>query len=121
MLSAETGLAVANAKIELNIRSDEPWAYETVSDTGGRFVFAEHRDYRLFALLADGPYCWTTLSVSAPGHHTRRCNWTSQYWCSSAPIKLPRLMLQPEYIVVSDEEAASDSWHCIESAMEKAN
>jgi hypothetical protein len=121
VLSAETGLAVANAKIELDIGSDESWAYETASDAEGRFAFAEHRDYRLFALLANGPHCWSTLSVSAPGYHARRCSWTSQYWCSSAPIKLPRQMLQPKHIVVSDEAAARDAWHCIESAMEKAN
>lgn len=121
VLSAETGQAVSGAKVELDIGSDESWRYETTSDAQGRFAFAEHSDYRLFALLADGPHCWTTLSISAPGYHTRHCMWTSTYWCSSAPIKLPHLTLQPEHLVISEKEAAEDLWHCIESAKEQAN
>ena len=121
VLSAETDQPVANAKVELNIHSDESWAYDTVSDAEGRFAFAEHRDYRLYALLADAPHCGTTLSISAPGYHTRHCSWMSTYWCSSAPLKLPRLMLQSEHVTISEEEAVEDFWSCIESAMEKAD
>jgi hypothetical protein len=121
VLSAETGQAVAGAKIELDIGSDESWAYDTVSDAEGHFAFAEHRDYRLYALLADGPHCWTTLSISAPGYHTRHCMWTSTYWCSSAPLQLPRLTLRPEHIAISEKDAAEDLWRCSESAMEQAH
>ena len=121
VLSAETGQAVADARIELDISSDESWRYETRSDAEGRFAFAEHRDYRLYALLADGPQCWTTLSISAPGYHARRCIWTSTYWCSSEPMKLPRLTLQPEYIGSPEEETPDNLWRCIESAMEQAH
>ncbi|MDC7826067.1 carboxypeptidase-like regulatory domain-containing protein [Pseudomonas sp. BLCC-B13] len=120
VLSAETGQEIAGAKIELDIGSDESWAYETVSDAEGRFAFAEHRDYRLFALLADGPPCGTTLSISAPGYHTRHCTWMSRYWCSSVPVKLPRLTLQPAHIAVSDEQG-TDLWSCLESAKEQAH
>ncbi|MFN3771476.1 MAG: carboxypeptidase-like regulatory domain-containing protein [Ectopseudomonas guguanensis] len=121
MLSAETGLAVAGARIELDIGSDEFWGDETVSDAEGRFAFAEQRDYRLIALLADAPRCWTRLSVSAPGYHTRRCGWISMHGCSSVPMKLPHLTLQPDYLADLEEEAPDNLWHCIESAMEKAN
>lgn len=121
VLSAETGQPVMGAKIELDIGSDEIWGDETVSDTEGRFVFAEQRDYRLVALLADAPRCWTRLSVSAPGYHTRRCGWISLHGCSSEPMVLPHLTLQPEYLAAVEEEAPDDLWHCIESAMEKAN
>lgn len=121
VLSAETGQAVAGAKIELDIGSDESWAYDTVSDAEGRFAFAAHRDYRLFALLADGPPCGTTLSVSAPGYLSRHCTWMSPFWCSSGPIQLPRLMLQPEHITISEEEAVEDFWSCLESATETVN
>lgn len=121
VLSAETGQAVAGAKVELDIHSDESWAYDTVSDAEGRFAFAEHRDYRLFALLADGPPCGTTLSVSAPGYHSRHCTWMSPFWCSSGPMQLPRLMLQPEHITISEEEAVEDFWSCLESATETVN
>ncbi|MBC9248660.1 hypothetical protein A9179_00080 [Pseudomonas alcaligenes] len=121
MLSTATGQAVAGARIELDIGSDESWAYDTVSDAEGHFAFAEHRDYRLFALLADGPPCGTTLSVSAPGYHTRHCTWMSPFWCSSGPMQLPRLMLQPEHVTISEEETVKDFWSCIESAKEQAN
>ena len=121
VLSAETGQAVADARIELDISSDESWRYETSSDAEGRFAFAEHRDYRLYALLADGPQCWTTLSISAPGYHTRRCIWTSTYWCPSGPMRLPHLTLQPERVVISEKDAAEDLWRCIESAKEQAH
>lgn len=121
VLSAETGQPVKGAKIELDIGSDEFWADETISDAEGRFAFAEQRDYRLVALLADAPRCWIKLSVSAPGYHTRRCGLISMHGCSSQPIKLPQLALQPEHVAVSEEEAAGDVWRCIESAMEKAN
>lgn len=121
VLSAETGVAVAKATITLDIASDEAWTYETVSDTQGRFAFDEHRDYRLFTQLADAPRCVTTLSISASGYHTRRCTWMSRQWCSSAPIKLSRLLLQPEHTLVSEKEDFDDAWRCIESAMEKAN
>lgn len=121
VLSAETGQAVAGAKIELDIGSDESWAYETVSDAEGRFAFAEHRDYRLFALLADAPQCWTTLSISAPGYRTRHCGWIDWHWCSSAQLKLPRLMLQSEHVAVSTEDAEKGYWSCLESAKEQAH
>ena len=121
VLSAETGKAVVGARVELDIGSDESWRYETHSDAEGRFAFAEHRDYRLFALLADGPQCWTTLSISAPGYHSRRCIWTSTYWCPSGPMRLPRLALQPEHAVISEKEAKEDLWRCIESAKEQAH
>ena len=121
VLSAETGQAVTGAKIEMDIGSDESWAYDTVSDAEGRFAFAEHNDYRLFALLADAPRCGTTLSISAPGYHTRHCTWMNMHWCSSTPLQLPRLMLQPEHVTVSEEEAVKDFWSCIESAMEQAH
>lgn len=121
VLSAETGLAVAGAKIELDIGSDEFWGDETVSDAEGRFAFAEQRDYRLIALLADAPRCWARLSVSAPGYHTRRCGWISMHGCSSEPMKLPRLTLQPEHLAAPEEETPDNLWRCIESAMEKAN
>lgn len=121
VLSAETNQAVAGAKIELDIGSDESWSYETVSDAEGHFAFAEHLDYRLFALMADGRRCQTTLSISASGYHTRHCIWTSTYWCSSTPVKLPRLTLQPENIVISAEEAAEGLWRCSESAKEQAH
>jgi hypothetical protein len=121
VLSAATGQAVAGARVELDIGSDESWHYETRSDAEGRFAFAEHRDYRLYALLADGPQCWTTLSISAPGYHARRCMWTSTYWCSSEPMKLPRLTLQPEYIGSPEEETPDNLWRCIESAKEQAH
>lgn len=121
VLSAETGQAVADARIELDIGSDESWRYETRSDAEGRFVFAEHRDYRLYALLADAPRCGTTLSISAPGYQTRHCIWMSMHWCSSTPIKLPPLTLQPKHIAISQEDAAKDLWRCIESAKEQAH
>ena len=121
VLSAETGRPVMGAKIELDIGSDEIWRDETVSDAEGRFVFAEQSDYRLVALLADAPRCWTRLSVSAPGYHTLRCGWISLHGCSSEPMVLPYLTLQPEYLAAVEEEAPDDLWHCIESAMEKAN
>lgn len=121
VLSAATGQAVAGAKIALDISSDESWAYATVSDAEGRFAFAEHRDYRLFALLADGPPCGTTLSVSAPGYHSRHCTWMSTFWCSSGPMQLPRLLLQPEHIAISEEEVVEDFWSCLESATEIVN
>lgn len=121
VLSAETGQAVAGAKIELDIGSDETWRYETSSDTEGRFAFDEHNDYRLFTLLADAPRCGTTLSVSAPGYHTRQCSWISMHWCSSTPIKLPPLTLQPKHIATSQGDAAEDFWRCIESAKEQAH
>lgn len=121
VLSAETGQAVADARIELDIGSDESWRYETRSDAEGRFAFAEHRDYRLYALLADGPQCWTTLSISAPGYHTRRCIWTSTYWCPSGPMRLPHLTLQPERVVISEKDAAEDLWSCLEPAKEQAH
>lgn len=121
VLSAETGQAVADARIELDISSDESWRYETRSDAEGRFAFAEHRDYRLYALLADGPQCCTTLSISAPGYHTRRCIWTSTYWCPSGPMRLPHLTLQPERFVISEKDAAEDLWRCSESAKEQAH
>ena len=121
VLSAETGQHVMGAKIELEIGSDEFWGDETVSDAEGRFAFAEQRDYRLVALLADAPRCWTRLSVSAPGYHTRRCGWISMQGCSSEPMALPHLVLQPERHANLEEEAPDDLWHCIESAMEKAN
>ncbi|WP_229605243.1 MULTISPECIES: carboxypeptidase-like regulatory domain-containing protein [Pseudomonas] len=121
MLSAETGQAVAGARIGLDIGSDESWRYETRSDAEGRFSFAEHRDYHLYALLADGPQCWTTLSISAPRYHARRCMWTSTYWCSSEPMRLPRLTLQPEHFAISEKGAAEDLWHCIESAKEQTH
>ena len=121
VLSAENGQAVVGARIELNIGSDESWRYETSSDSEGRFAFAEHRDYRLYALLADAPHCGTTLSVSAPGYHTRHCTWLSMHWCSSTPLELPRLMLKPEHIAASKEEAVEDYWSCIESAKEQAH
>ena len=120
VLSAETGKAVVGARIELDIGSDESWQYETRSDSEGRFAFAEYRDYRLFALLADGPPCGTTLSISAPGYHTRHCTWMSRYWCSSVPVKLPRMTLQPAHIAVSDEQG-TDLWSCLESAKEQAH
>jgi hypothetical protein len=121
VLSAETGQAVAGAKIELDIGSDESWRYETISDTEGRFAFDEHNDYRLFTLLADAPRCGTTLSISAPGYHARQCSWISMHWCSSTPIKLPPLTLQPKHIATSQGDAAEDLWRCIESAKEQAH
>ena len=121
VLSAETGQPVTDAKIEMAIGSDKTWAYATASGAEGRFAFAEHRDYRLFALLADGPSCGTTLSVSAPGYHIRHCSWMGRYWCSSEPVKLPRLMLQPEHVAISEAEAAGDLWSCLESATETVN
>lgn len=121
VLTAATGQAVANAKIELDIGSDESWSYKTVSDTEGRFVFTEHRDYRVFALLADTPHCWITLSISAPGYRTRRCGWMGMHGCSSAPMRLPRLTLQQEHIAAPEEEVPDNLWRCIESAMEQAN
>lgn len=121
VLSAETGQPVVGAKIELDIGSDEFGGDETVSDAEGRFAFAEQRDYRPVALLADAPRCWTRLSVSAPGYHTRRCGWISLHGCSSEPMVLPHLTLQPEHLVALEDEAPDDLWHCIESAMEKAN
>ncbi|BCR26954.1 carboxypeptidase-like regulatory domain-containing protein [Aquipseudomonas alcaligenes] len=121
VLSAATGQAVAGARIELDIGSDESWRYETRSDAEGRFAFAEHRDYRLYALLADAPHCDTRLSISAPGYHTRQCSWMSPHWCSSAPIKLPRLTLQPEHIRAPEEETPDNLWRCIESAKEQAH
>jgi hypothetical protein len=121
VLSAETGLTVAGAKIELDIGSDEFWGGETVSDAEGRFAFAEQRNYRLISLLADAPRCWTRLSISAPGYHPRRCGWISMHGCSSEPMKLPHLTLQPDHLADLKEEAPDDIRHCIESAMEKAN
>lgn len=121
VLSAATGQAVAGAKVELDIGSDESWRYETVSDSDGRFTFAEHNDYRLFALLADAPRCGTTLSISAPGYHTRHCTWMNMHWCSSTLLKLPRLILQPEHVAISEEEAAGDLWSCLKSASETVN
>ena len=121
VLSAETGKAVVGARVELDIGSDEFWRYETHSDAEGRFAFAEHNDYRLFALLADAPRCGTTLSISAPGYQTRHCIWMSMHWCSSTPIKLPPLTLQPKHIAISQEDAAEDLWSCIESAKEQAH
>lgn len=121
VLSAETGQPVVGAKIELDIGSDEFWGDATVSDAAGRFAFTEQRDYRLVVLLADAPRCWTRLSVSAPGYHTRRCGWISLHGCSSEPMVLPHLTLQPEHLAALEEEAPDDLWHCIESAMEKAN
>lgn len=121
VLSAETGQPVTDAKIELAIGSDKSWAYATASDAEGRFAFDEHNDYRLFALMADAPRCGTTLSVSAPGYHIRHCSWMGRYWCSSEPVKLPRLMLQPEHVAISEEEAAGDLWSCLESATETVN
>lgn len=121
VLSTETGQAVAGARIELDIGSDESWQYETRSDAEGRFAFAEHRDYRLYALLADAPHCDTRLSISAPGYHSRQCSWTSPHWCSSAPIKLPPLTLQPEHIRAPEEETPDNLWRCIESAKEQAH
>lgn len=121
VLSAETGQPVVGARIELDIGSDEFWGDETVSDAEGRFAFAEQRDYRLIALLADAPRCWTRLSVSAPGYRTRRCGWISIHGCSSEPLVLPHLTLQSEHLAALEEEAPDDLWHCIESAMEKAN
>ena len=120
--SPGSGVAIhiGDARIELDIGSDESWRYETRSDAEGRFVFAEHRDYRLYALLADGPPCGTTLSISAAGYHTRQCTWMSRYWCSSVPVKLPRLTLQPAHIAVSDEQG-TDLWSCLESAKEQAH
>lgn len=121
VLSAETGQPVVGAKIELDIGSDEFWGDETISDAEGRFAFAEQRDYRPVALLADAPRCWIKLSVSAPGYHTRRCGRISMHGCSSQPIKLPQLALQPEHLAVPEEEAPDNLWHCIEPAMERAN
>jgi hypothetical protein len=121
VLSAETGQEIAGARIELDIGSDESWRYETSSDAEGRFAFAEHRDYRLFALLADAPRCGTTLSISAPGYQTRHCIWMSMHWCSSTPIKLPPLTLQPKHIAISQEDAAEDLWRCLETAKEQAH
>lgn len=121
VLSAESGQAVAGAKIEMKIHSDESWAYDTVSDAEGHFAFAEHNDYRLFALLADAPQCWTTLSISAPGYRTRQCGWIDWHWCSSAQLKLPRLMLQSEHVAVSTEDAEKGYWSCLESATETVN
>lgn len=121
VLSAETGLAVAGARIELDIGSDESWRYEIISDAEGRFAIDEHNDYRLFALLADAPRCGTTLSISAHGYQTRHCIWMSMHWCSSTPIKLPPLTLQPKNIAISQEDAAEDLWRCIESAKEQAH
>ncbi|WP_143479603.1 carboxypeptidase-like regulatory domain-containing protein [Aquipseudomonas alcaligenes] len=121
MLSAETGQAVADARIELDIGSDESWRYETSSDSEGRFAFAKHRDYRLFALLADGPHCRTDIKVNAPGYHTRHCIWISSYGCSSAPIKISGLMLRPEHMAVSEIESVEGYWLCLESAKEQAH
>lgn len=121
VLSAETGQPVTDAKIELAIGSDKSWAYATASDAEGRFAFDEYNDYRLFALMADAPRCGTTLSVSAPGYHIRHCSWMGRYWCSSEPVKLPRLMLQPEHVAISEAEAAGDLWSCLESATETVN
>ena len=120
VLSAETGQAVADARIELDISSDESWRYETRSDAEGRFAFAKHRDYRLFALLADAPHCDTRLSISAPGYRTRHCSWMSPHWCPSAPMKLPSLTLQPEHIAAPEEDTPDNLLHCIESAKEQA-
>jgi hypothetical protein len=119
VLSAETGLAVTGARIGLNIGSDESWRYETVSDTDGRFAFAEHNDYRLFTLLADAPRCGTTLTVRAPGYQTRNCIWMNMHWCSSTPIKLPYLTLQPEHIAIQEKGNAEDLWRCFESVKEQ--
>lgn len=121
VLSAATGQAIEGAKIELDIGSDESWRYETISDAEGRFVFDEHSDYRLFVLLADAPRCGTTLSISVPGYQTRHCTWMSMHWCSSTPIKMPPLALQPKHIAISQEDAAEDLWRCIESAKEQAH
>lgn len=121
VLSAETGQAVAGAAIELSVRSDESWMSETLSDSEGRFAFTEQRDYRLMTRLADAPACLTSLSVSALGYHTRRCAWISVDGCSSEPIKLPRLALQPEHIAAPEEGAPGNLWQCIEPAMERAN
>ncbi|SIS14366.1 hypothetical protein SAMN05878276_2633 [Aquipseudomonas alcaligenes] len=121
VLSAETGQAVADARIELDIGSDESWRYETSSDSEGRFAFAKHRDYRLFALLADGPHCRTDIKVNAPGYHTRHCIWISSYGCSSAPIKISGLMLRPEHMAVSEIESVEGYWLCLESAKEQAH
>ena len=120
VLSAETGLGVAGATIELQVRSDASWVSETLSDSAGRFAFAERRDHRLMAQLADAPRCLTALSVSAPGYHTRRCGWISLQGCSSEPMKLPRLLLQPEHLAEREEEMPDSLWQCTESAMEKA-
>lgn len=120
VLSAETGQPVSGAKVMLEISSDESWDYEALSDTDGRFAFVEHLDYRLFALLADGPRCWTRLSVSAPGYHTLSCGWTRPYWCSSEPITLPSLMLEPEHFDISKADPLEDSW-CLKPAREQAN
>jgi len=121
VLSAETGQAVVGAKVELDIGSDESWFYETVSDAEGRFAFAEHNDYRLFALLADAPHCDTRLSISAPGYHTRHCSWMSPHWCPSASMKLPSLTLQPEHIAAPGEDTPNNLWRCLESAKEQAH
>ncbi|MEO4049126.1 carboxypeptidase-like regulatory domain-containing protein [Pseudomonas sp. CAU 1711] len=121
MLSAETGRAVAGARVELDIGSDESWRYETLSDSEGRFAFVEHNDYRLFTLLADTPRCGTTLSISAPGYQTRHCIWMNMHWCSSTPIKLPPITLQPKHIAISQEDSTEGLWRCIESAKEQAH
>jgi hypothetical protein len=121
VLSAETGQAVVGARIELDIGSDESWRDETHSNSEDCFAFAEHNDYRLFALQADAPRCGTTLSISAPGYQTRHCIWMSMHWCSSTPIKLPPLTLQPKHIAISQEDATEDLWRCIESAKEQAH
>jgi hypothetical protein len=36
-------------------------------------------------------------------------------------MKLPRLMLQPEHVVISEKDAAEDLWRCSESAKEQAH
>ena len=111
---------VAKALVDI-IRDQNERIRYALSKRQGRFAFAEHRDYRLYALLADGPQCWTTLSISAPGYHTRRCIWTSTYWCPSGPMRLPHLTLQPERVVISEKDAAEDLWSCLESAKEQAH
>jgi hypothetical protein len=121
VLSAKNGKPVADAEVELTIGSDESWTYATASDAEGRFAFAKHRDYRLFALLADGPHCRTDIKVNAPGYHTRHCIWISSYGCSSAPIKISGLMLRPEHMAVSETESVEGYWLCLESAKEQAH
>lgn len=121
VLSAETGKAVVGARIELDIGSDESWPNETHSDSEGRFAFDEHHDYRLFSLLADAPRCGTMLSISAPDYQTRHCIWMNMHWCSSTPIKLPPITLQPKHIAISQEDSTEELWRCIESAKEQAH
>jgi len=116
LVSVESGLPVNGAELTLNIGSDMSRTYRTSSDANGRFAFAAHSDFRLIALLADAPSCWTTLTVSAPGYRTRHCGWISRHWCSTAPLNLQYLSLLSEQAQVTPEMDVEDFHNCIASA-----